>query len=278
MIVVTIATKKLGYYECLKKQCDRLGLKLVTLGLNQKWTGFAMRYKLLGDFIKNLDENEIILYIDAYDVIITQGENIILQKFINFRKNIVFGLQNGFFSRRFYSNCNNNILNAGSYIGKVKWIKKLLKIVDNKIYHKLCNNDDQEVLNMVCNKKKFNRFFIKNIGIDIEQKIFYITDMTHYFHPKYLIDNDIGLVCRGKKILKGDIEPSVIHFAGGLDAKKYLKCLGLKDPLNIKFKKEGNFKFFQVLNILKNNNSHIYISIFVILVILVVTSIYRFKI
>ena len=88
---ITVATKEnIGYYNILTKSCKKYNVQLVVLGLGQKWEGFTMRFKLWLDYLNKLNNNEIVMINDAYDVIILQDSKIIRNKFLKFNTKIVF--------------------------------------------------------------------------------------------------------------------------------------------------------------------------------------------
>ena len=136
MKVVTVATHNDGYYNILKESCKRNKLNLVTLGFNQRWKGFTMRYELIKEYLKHIKDNEIILIVDAFDVIILQNEEEIIKKFKKFNKKIVFSVQNGLISKILFKKCNQNVLNQGTYIGYVKYLKLLFRILNKRRYLK----------------------------------------------------------------------------------------------------------------------------------------------
>ena len=93
MNTITVGTENNGYYNILKESCKKNNIKLNNIGYKKKWTGFTMRYELLYDYLNKIDDDTIILFIDAYDVIILKDKSEIINKFKKFKKNIVFGLK-----------------------------------------------------------------------------------------------------------------------------------------------------------------------------------------
>tara|TARA_R110002074_G_C12535030_1_gene665202 strand:- start:1243 stop:2025 length:783 start_codon:yes stop_codon:yes gene_type:complete len=215
MNTITVGTENNGYYNILKESCKKNNIKLNNIGYKKKWTGFTMRYELLYDYLNKIDDDTIILFIDAYDVIILKDKSEIINKFKKFKKNIVFGNQTGFFTNLTFYNCNNYIYNAGSYIGYAKYIKKFIKILlkDSNLITKF-NNDDQQLLNYHCNCNK--TFFEKNTICDINNDIFYITSADTYFDLNYLIFGKLNI----------PKNTCILHLAGSIDGTNYLKKIG----------------------------------------------------
>ena len=259
MKVITVATHNDGYYNILKESCKRNKLNLVTLGFNQRWKGFTMRYELIKEYLKHIKDNEIILIVDAFDVIILQNEEEIIKKFKKFNKKIVFSVQNGLISKILFRKCNHNVLNQGTYIGYAKYLKLLYKILNKKTLFKKFNNDDQQILNYKCNIKKI--FFKKFVGFDIKNDIFYVTDVTSFINPNYLLFGKINLKSN----------PSVLHLAASNNANKLIKKLSYNKIPYKNIPKVKLYKIEQSIYILKNflkyNLIFIIFSLIVFLVI-----------
>ena len=86
MKILTVGTHNKGYYEILQGSCKRNNLELINLGWGKEWKGFTMRYDLMDEYLDKQDDNEIIMFIDAYDVFLLEGEKEILKKFYFIRK------------------------------------------------------------------------------------------------------------------------------------------------------------------------------------------------
>lgn len=221
--VVTVGTSKDGYYNILVDSGSRVGVKIINIGLGKEWTGLTMKYTLLKKYLNNLRDDDIVLFLDAYDVFLVENEQTILNKFYKFNKPIVFGNQNGLLTNLSMITCNKNNLNTGSYIGYVKYLKILLNILDKPKIYKKFGNDDQLVLNHIC---KNNKFFDKYTGVDIKQDIFYITNIDTVISLDYWMNGSIGLRTESGRLLKRDSrQPSIVHLAANVCGKKYVKYL-----------------------------------------------------
>jgi hypothetical protein len=67
--IVTVATESKYYFPYLVESCKKHGLNLEVLGFGEKWTGFNMRFRLMTDYLKQLPENDIVCFVDGYDVL-----------------------------------------------------------------------------------------------------------------------------------------------------------------------------------------------------------------
>lgn len=161
--VVTVATHEEGM---LKKLINNsYNIKLKVLGFGEKWTGFQMKTKLIYEYIKNLPDDKIIIYLDGFDCTIQGNLNVAVNRFLKYNTKVLYAndLDSPFFGfeRFIWSPCRDNIqLNCGMYMGYVKYLKILLR----EILKKKCK-DDQIIVNKLCKKFDF-------IGIDVKEVIF----------------------------------------------------------------------------------------------------------
>ena len=84
-----VVTEKKGYYHVLEQSCKRHNIELIPLGMGEEWTGFTMRFNLWLKYLNTLDDDEIVMINDAYDVIILEDSDTIIKKFKTYNKNIV---------------------------------------------------------------------------------------------------------------------------------------------------------------------------------------------
>ena len=226
---IVVATEKKGYYNVLEQSCQRHNIELIPLGLGQKWTGFTMRYKLLHEYLKTLNEEEIVMINDAYDVIILENSDIIIDKFKSFNKNIVFCTQDSLLTRLVFPKCKiyENIIAIGSVIGYVKYLKEMVELLFKYEYlWEKYNSDDQIILQNTCDLEI--NFFEKNVSIDTDRKLFFATVSEDYIHN--LIFKDIsGLYMKNNKLYtKNNTTPSILHLASNVDGEKYLNLFPIQ--------------------------------------------------
>jgi hypothetical protein len=238
LCTVTVATKDGGYYDCLKKLCERNSIDLHVLGWQVEWKGFAWRWKLYDEFVESLSDDTIVMWIDAYDVLIVDKGSSIIEKFKKFNKGIVFGVEKSFLSDLFFSVCDKHVINGGSHIGYVKYIKEMIKIMRDPYLMSKWNHDDQNMLNELnCT----HPFFDKHVGRDYDSDIFYVTGSSERFNTDYMTKGKLDLT---------DKYPSVIHGNGNINLDRYVKLLGC--DMEKVIKPESSFKLKQVKNLTKN--------------------------
>ena len=139
MKLVTVATHSERYYPYLKLSAERYGFDLVTLGWGEKWKGFGWRFELMKKYLMSLTDDEVVCFVDGYDVIILQDMKTLENKFNTLTAgdkskivlaiesdtdskigNIITSSWTNFFSYR----CEGNLINAGTYIGYSSTILK----------------------------------------------------------------------------------------------------------------------------------------------------------
>ena len=217
---ITVATEKnVGYYRILVESCKRNNIDLIVLGLGQEWKGFTMRFDLWMNYLNTLKDNEIVMINDAYDVVILQNSNTILNKFLKFNKKIVLSGENEL-QHYFLPKCFNHIINMGNIIGYVYYIKKFINIFYKyqHLWNKF-NNDDMMLINYICQYEK--DFFYNYCTIDFKEDIFFLTNgFPPFYNMKELIMENNKL-----KNTRYNNYPSVLHLIN-TDANKYLNYIG----------------------------------------------------
>ncbi len=174
--VVTIATHKDGYYDALIESGKRNNIDIKTLGWGQKWKGFTMKYELLNKYLDSIPEDDIVIFVDAYDVILLETKDEILNRFYSYQSPIVLSVEIPpeipiiqYLYNKIFAKCENYNINSGLYIGYAWALKRLYSIICQNGKCEKDNIDDQVLLIDVCNNKNF---FNKYIEVDEQRKIF----------------------------------------------------------------------------------------------------------
>jgi hypothetical protein len=264
---IVVATKEnIGYYNFLVESCKRHNIKLIVLGLGKKWEGFTMRYKLYLDYLNTLNNNEIVMINDAYDVVILQDSKIIKTKFLKFNTKILFSGENNYISKIFNKRCIDDYsINNGNIIGYVFYIKKLINLIYKyeKIWEKF-NNDDMIIINHICNLE--SKFFTNYCRIDKKEEIFFLSNGSL---PFWRMKN---LVMENKKLknLTYNNYPCVLHLIN-TDGRKYLEYIGydLKSYDNIS-KSLQIYKYVQSTNMVFTSFNVINISLIIIIILFII--------
>lgn len=169
--IITVATHKEGTFEEL---INNKYEKITVLGMGEKWRGLKMKFELIYDYIKNMDDNKMIIFLDGFDSLILKDPKKSIEIFKRKDYKLVFSrnIPNHFggFEKMVYPSCNNEgIVNTGMYMGYVKYLKKVLELSLTK----KCKSD-QVVFNRLCKEFDF-------ISVDKEEEIFKnIDNRKHY--------------------------------------------------------------------------------------------------
>lgn len=228
--LITIATHNEGYYSALKKSAELNNYDLITLGWGQKWEGFIMKYKLLLENINKYDDNDIIILIDAYDVLVIGNKEDVINKFKKFNKPILISKDGytgesifNYVHDKIFDTCNNYRICAGLMMGYVWALKKLIIEMCGENFNKCkeLNIDDQVLIINVC--KNYD-FYKKYIAIDKDSKIFY---NTYGNVDKLQFDfnlEDIFYTKDNKLYIKDtDVSPCFIHGPGNANLNEICK-------------------------------------------------------
>lgn len=156
--IVTVAThKEFKFEELINNKFENI----TVLGMGEKWTGFTMKYELMYEHIKNMDDNKIIIFLDGFDSVIQNDPKKAIEIFKkrNHKFLIAKDIENG---ANIFPECKNNMVaSSGMYMGYVKYLKQIYESSSTK----KCK-DDQIILNKMCKDFDF-------IDIDENKEIFF---------------------------------------------------------------------------------------------------------
>jgi hypothetical protein len=222
MKLVTVATHSDVYFPFLLESCKRYGAELNVLGWNQKWKGYLWKFQLVKDFISGLEDDEVVCFVDAYDVILTRPLKELEQAFRSLSIINQVGLVVGcdHFVNPFYTlinkfvfgKCHNKPLNSGTYIGYVKNIKELINDVLPQS-HKLLAND-QVAFTHFCKSNP------QKVFIDCDNIIF----LTILNPLNSVVDKNMFINTKKEVIYKG-ARPFFVHGNGNTSLNELIKAL-----------------------------------------------------
>lgn len=260
MKLVTVATHSEGYFPWLLKSCKRFGAQLTVLGMGEKWQGFTWRFHLMVQYLKELNADEIVCFIDGYDVVLLKSLEELERRYVKIHEKthckiaVAYEQITNTFHKvatnYTFGTCQQQNVNAGTYIG---YAGDLLDVLQS-IYaaNPSFNSDDQELLIKYC-KQNPNNFYI-----DSECKLFYtLVNPLGHKHEK---DDNIYNSC-------------ILHAPGATDITEYLKELGYEfseeeeAKLNEFHKKSHKQKVFYYMNLFKTY----YLLVLLVVVIMIAT-------
>jgi len=229
--IVTVATESKYYFPYLVESCRRHGKELEILGFGQKWKGYNWKFKLMIEYLKTLRLDDIVCFVDGYDVICTRNLSELKNMFLKTREEkkckIIVGVDNikhtnfinKFTIKMYYGTCDNMSLNSGTYIGYVKDLLEVLKQILNK--NSKDSADDQRLLTNLCNSNS------KLFSIDTNND-FFLT----LVHPLHEIDDVIKINEYGEVSYNG-IFPFFLHGPGSTYFDNTIRKLGYGENVNI---------------------------------------------
>ena len=210
-----------------KQLCDMMtsanshGIYPINIGNNIKWEGTDMtgyggghKLNLIKEYLNKLEDHEVVLFTDGYDVLYNDNLDSITRRYIGYNKKVIFSAERDCWpdesleSQFPESNTPYRYLNSGTFIGEVGELRKILS-------EEIANEDDDQ---LYCQK-----VFLKNkynIALDYENYIFNcneedvtIMDNGQYYNPHT------------------NCCPSIYHGNGGESAKGKLNELKYDVPL-----------------------------------------------
>ena len=137
---ITVSTKDTPELQRLIKSAKKYGWNLEVLGLDLDTTNlghskggkFGMKLRYPKEYLKDKNDNDIVLFSDAWDVMVLGKPEELLNKYKSFNKDIVISAENACWpdgSREpEYSDTKNEpfpYLNSGGYVGKVSTLKQI---------------------------------------------------------------------------------------------------------------------------------------------------------
>jgi hypothetical protein len=233
MRLVTVATHSERYFPYLKQSAEKHGHDLIVLGWGEKWQGFTWRFSLMREYLKTVPDDEVVCFIDGYDVIVLEGPQEIEQKYRTLvgqntnrivisketiPEDFVGGSYVTIMQSAIFTKCNNHFINAGTYIGTAKALRNVYSSVCKELG---CSDgkDDQVLLGEYCNINK--EMFLA----DEKNSIFLVR--TDPLRKVLVGENNIQV--KGNILFYNNTKPSILHAPGNTDIDDVIEKLGY-DP------------------------------------------------
>jgi len=145
----------------------------ITYILKSRWNGYVDKILGVKEAIEKLDDNDIVCFIDAYDVLSLSSNNEIEKKFKDYDCDLLISSELNCYPEKYkilYDTSNDktkfSYVNSGGYIGYVKAIKELMNWKSLNEIIDICNDGGDQ--------SYFTEYYLnnKNVKLDIYQKIF----------------------------------------------------------------------------------------------------------
>ena len=183
---------------------------------SSSWNGYMDKIVYMLDTIKNIPDDDVVCFIDAYDVLINSTAYDILDKFKSYNCNLLIGAELNCFPSDYKFqmdnvgnilnvNTPNKYLNSGGYIGYKKSIHKLLtwKTLQEIEYICICGSD----------QAYFIEYYVQNymnesILLDYKSNLFQNMHVISWKEVDF----------RGGRVYNNILKtyPSFVHFNGGV--------------------------------------------------------------
>jgi len=130
---VCVATESKLYFPYLKQLIPTL----VVLGMDMEWKGFIMKHELLAEYLKTVNDNDSVCFLDAYDVLPTKNIIHLEEKFKNFSQRnpnvkMIIGYDKAHYKIHeliesvVFDTIDGDRINSGQFIGYAKNIKIII--------------------------------------------------------------------------------------------------------------------------------------------------------
>ena len=269
--IVTVATGSQYYFPYLVESCKRNGKELEVLGMGEVWQGFNWKYVKMIEYLKNLPTDDIVCFVDGYDVVCCRNLNELVDEFKEIKERtgckIVVGHDKtsiiASLAILMFGTCNNNKINSGTYIG---YVKDILEVIQ-QIYELNPKNDadDQVLMTQYCQKTN------NEIYCDTESKLFLT-----FVYPLHDIDKYTEIDENTRTLKYQSSEPFFLHAAGYGYLENVIRKLGyniendnIKNELFWNIIQKKVFLYFKMI-ILDN-------YIWILLLIFLIIYIFHFK-
>lgn len=153
--VLTVATNREGYFEFFLQSCKRHNITPVVIGEGEPWNGYGTKFKLMRDWVANIDDADCVLLVDCYDLIFVRDIEPLFGAFEHRaagRSNYIYAASESsdIFApivKMFHGTHKGAIINSGSFMAYGKFLKTFFN--DSDILQELSQNprcDDQQML------------------------------------------------------------------------------------------------------------------------------------
>lgn len=187
--VCTISSYRHKNLEKLIHSCKKHHIELDVLGIEKPYPHNGIKFFYMEEYLKSLEEDDIVMYVDAFDVIIVADKEEILRKFLAMDAPFVMAAEmncapNSSLAPFFpHSPTPFKFINTGTYIGYVKnireWIQALQPVNPNRcdqaqtIEHYLKDEENRRFFTLDYQCELFLPLFMvpyNHLFIDIEKK------------------------------------------------------------------------------------------------------------
>lgn len=167
----------------LIKSCKENNVNINVDGIGSKWNGHKDKPTNFINFLNECRDDQIVMFVDANDVIFYDNPENIKKKFLEFNKNIVVSTEeycapDGELIKYYPEETKNETfryVNSGGYIGYAKDLKEMLNSYNSgKNCMKYNQKDDTIPDGFISDQRCMHKYYLENldkIALDHKQKI-----------------------------------------------------------------------------------------------------------
>lgn len=180
--LVAVATSERSELTRLKQSATALGWTVDVLGLGDKWEGLGSKITYLTEYLKDVPCNDLVLFLDAYDVMLLSTATEIRERFESFKRPIVIGAELGcapdegmkVLYPKPKRGQNFFYVNSGTYIGYANDIRDMLAEISADIadHHSFTGASKHRL----DDQRWFTRHYIRNqnsVAMDVDGVMFH---------------------------------------------------------------------------------------------------------
>ncbi len=206
--VCTVASHTTERLNTLIDSCQKHHIELTVLGLGLPYPGNATKLVRVAEYLETLEDDDIVMFIDAFDTLVVADKDVILEKFLRLNSPFIMSAEKICIMPKCRKDkfCDNpkmkspfKFINSGSYIGYVRNLKAWLDDIQPL---NPGTSDQRQITIHYFNKKKF---FTIDHKCDLFLSLFAVKDNEVVIDP----------VAQVVRCLTTESEPSVLHANGG---------------------------------------------------------------
>lgn len=204
--ICTIASHETKELNQLLDSCARNNLEVNILGLGKPYVGHGLKITYVKEFIHNLPDVDVVLVVDAYDVLVLASKEEILEKYLKCGYPVLFGAETNLFRKRHLNKYLKNYpksptkfryLNAGTWIGRIGTLKQIFAEIK-------CDMTE-------CDQAKWTGYFVTHqelIGLDYQCELFL------NLHKVYKREINLDVPNGRVTLITNESKPCCIHGNG----------------------------------------------------------------
>ena len=215
--LVTVATHSERYLPVLEKQAEKNGVRLVKLGLGKKYIGHYMKDLEMLDYLKNVNREDIVAFVDGFDSLMLANKDEVVSKFNETGAKMLMSVENigilSFIHATVFERVQGKYLNTGLYMGKAGFLHDFLEGMYKTDYNKESN---QKTWCSYLFKLETDGKF-EGIKLDKESRVFLNHSFTTSNYP--MIEGD-------RVVIDNNVKPCFIQGNGCEDMTHIISATG----------------------------------------------------